>query len=90
VKDYGNKRGWVLVCELIPPNHESEIALLDDDDDRTSISEPYTINAAFFDCVLAAPSHLQTRKIKTRAEAEARVGGRTGGAAAAESDSDDN
>ena len=40
VKDYGNKRGWVLVCELIPPNHESEIALLDDDDDRTSISEP--------------------------------------------------
>ena len=89
VKDYGNKRGWVLVCELIPPNHESEIALLDDDDDRTSISEPYTINAAFFDCVLAAPSLLQTRKILTRAEAEARVGGRTGGAASAESDSDD-
>ena len=89
VKDHGNKRGWVLVCELIPPYHESEIALLDDDDDRTSISEPYTINAAFFDCVLAAPSHLQTRKIKTRAEAEARVGGRAGGAAAAGSDSDD-
>ena len=89
MKDYGNKRGWVLVCELIPPNHESEIGLLDDDDDSTSISEPYTINATFFDCVLAAPSHLQTRKIKTRAEADARVGGRTGGAAAAESDSDD-
>ena len=24
VKDYGNKRGWVLVCELIPPYHDAE------------------------------------------------------------------
>jgi len=85
VKDYGNKRGWVLVCELIPPYHDAEIALLDDDEDRTSISEPYTINTAFFDCVLAAPSHLQTRKIKTRAEAEAG----TAGAGAADGESHD-
>ena len=89
VKDYGNKRGWVLVCELIAPYHDAEIALLDDDDDRTSISEPYTINAAFFDCVLAAPAHLQTRKIKTRAEAQAGVGGRASGNGAAESEFDD-
>jgi hypothetical protein len=85
VKDYGNKRGWVLVCELIPPYHDAEIALLDDDEDRTSISEPFTINTAFFDCILAASSHLQTRKIKTRAEAEAG----TAGAGAADGESHD-
>ena len=32
VKDYGNKRGWVLVCELISPYHDAEIAMASDED----------------------------------------------------------
>ena len=68
VKDYGNKRGWVLVCELISPYHDAEIAMVTDDD-RTSICEAYTINKLFFECVLAAPPNLQTRAIKNQAAA---------------------
>jgi len=37
VSDYGNKKGWVLVCELIPPFHE--IAIAEAGEDKNSIRE---------------------------------------------------
>ena len=64
VRDYGNKKGWVLVCELISPFHD--VAIAEAGEDKGSIREAYVINEAFFKCVQAAPSRLQTRPLKTR------------------------
>ena len=78
VRDYANKKGWVLVCELISPFHDAAIA--EAGEDKSSIREAYIINETFFKCVQAAPSRLQTRPLKTRHA----VGIRGGGAAAVE------
>ncbi len=45
VRDYGNKKGWVLVCELIPPYHE--IAIAEAGEDKNSFCEAYIINDMF-------------------------------------------
>ena len=71
VRDYGNKKGWVLVCELIPPYHE--IAIAEAGEDKNSIREAYIINDMFFKCVQAAPSRLQTRPLRTRPAADPAV-----------------
>jgi hypothetical protein len=73
VRDYANKKGWVLVCELISPFHDDAIA--EAGDDRSSIREAYIINETFFKCVQAAPTQLQTRPLKTRPN----IGNRGGG-----------
>lgn len=73
VKDYGNKKGWVLVCELISPYHDVIIA--DAGEDKSSIREAYIINDAFFNCVKAAPTRLQTRPLKARSAVGVRGGG---------------
>jgi len=51
---YGNKKSWVLVCKLISPFHDVEIA--DAGDDKSSIREAYVINEVFFKNVQASPS----------------------------------
>ena len=78
VRNDANKKGWVLVCELISPFHDAAIA--EAGEDKSSIREAYIINETFFKCVQAAPSRLQTRPLKTRHA----VGIRGGGAAAVE------
>ena len=53
-RDYGNKKGWVLVCELISPFHD--VAIADEGDDKSSIREAYVIDETFFKCVQAVAS----------------------------------
>jgi hypothetical protein len=57
--NYGNKKGWFAVCELVSPYHDQQIA-------DAEIRELYAINQAFYNCVLAAPSTLQTRPLISR------------------------
>ena len=42
IKDYGNKKSWVLVYELISPYHDVVIA--EAGEDKSSIREAYIIN----------------------------------------------
>ena len=64
-KDCGNKKGRVLVCELIPPYHDATIA--EAGEDKSSIREAYVINEELFTCVQAAPTQIQTCPLKKRA-----------------------
>ena len=73
VRDYANKKGWVLVCELISPFHDDAIA--EAGDDRSSIREAYIINETFFKCVQASPSRFQTRHLKRHPAAGIQGGG---------------
>lgn len=88
VKDYGNKKGWVLVCELMSPYHD--VAIAEAGEDKDTIREAYIINKELFACVKAAPALHQTRPLKTRAQVTAEGaqggggGGGAGGAAMAE------
>ena len=55
---YGNKKGWVLVCELMPGrHHDIEIAVAVD---KEAIREPFYINDATSVDIIAATS-AQTR-----------------------------
>ena len=54
---YGNKKGWVLVCELMPGRHDIEIAVAVD---KEAIREPFYINEAAYTDIIAATS-AQTR-----------------------------
>ena len=54
---YGNKKGWVLVCELMPGRHDDEIA---DAEDKEGIREPFYINDATSVDIITATS-AQTR-----------------------------
>jgi hypothetical protein len=40
---FGNKKGWLFVCELIPGHHGNGIAAAKD---KTDICEAYIINEA--------------------------------------------
>jgi hypothetical protein len=62
--NYGKKKGRFAVCELVAPYHNREIA--EAGDDLLEIHESCAINQAFYDCVLAAPSTLQTRPLIRR------------------------
>ena len=62
--NYGKKKGRFAVCDLVPPYHNQEIA--EAGSDLLEIRESYAINQAFYDCVLAAPSALQTRPLIRR------------------------
>ena len=62
--NYGIKKGRFTVCELVVPYHDREIA--EAGDDLLEIRESYATNQAFYDCVLAAPSTLQTRALIRR------------------------
>jgi len=64
--NYGNKKGWFAVCELMPAYHAQAIAEADGDDE--DIREAYAINDAFYELVLAAPQRDQTRPLIRRAE----------------------
>jgi hypothetical protein len=79
VKDYGNKKGWILVCELMSPYHDAAIA--EAGEDKGSIREAYIINEELFACVKAAPTQRQTRPTKPRAQV-AVEGNRGGGGGA--------
>ena len=67
INDYGKKKGWLVVCELISPCHDGAIA--EAGDNKSFIREAYVVNERFFSCVKAAPARLQTRPLKSRAEA---------------------
>jgi hypothetical protein len=67
INDYGKKRGWLIVCELISPFHDGAIA--EAGDNKALIREAYVVNERFFSCVKAAPARLQTRPLKSQAEA---------------------
>jgi len=54
---YGNKKGWVLVCELMPCHHDIEITVAVD---KEVIREPLYINDATYIDIIAATS-AQTR-----------------------------
>jgi len=73
IEDYGNKKGWVLVCALISPYQDIEIA--DAGDDFTSIREAYVINEALFICIQAAPARIQKHPLKTGNDAVRADGG---------------
>ena len=73
VRDYGNKKGWVLECELISPFHDFAIA--DEGDDYRLIREAHGINETFFKCVQAAPRRLQTCPMKAGPTVGVRGGG---------------
>jgi len=62
---YGNKKGWVLVCELMPGRHDDEIA---DAEDKEGIREPFYINDATYADIIAAAS-AQTRPVIMKAAA---------------------
>lgn len=59
--NYGNKKGWMAVCELMPGHHDLEIA--DADGDESEIRELYAINDKFYELVLAAPEGDQKRNL---------------------------
>lgn len=59
--NYGNKKGWMAVCELVPGHHDLEIA--DADGDESEIRELYAINDKFYELVLAAPEGDQKRNL---------------------------
>ena len=63
INEYGKKKGWTLVCELMSPFHDTAIA--EAGEDKTAIREAYVINESFYDCVNAAPKVTQKRPIKT-------------------------
>jgi hypothetical protein len=42
---YGNKKSWLLVCELMPGHHENEIAAAED---KTDIREAHIIHEAIY------------------------------------------
>ena len=67
--NYGNKKGWFAVCELMPPYHSEEIAGAGDG--LSEIRELYCINQEFYDCVLAAPAEIQTRPLIKLGDQEA-------------------
>ena len=54
---YGNKKGWVLVCELMPGRHDIEIAVAVD---KEAIRSPFYINEPAYTDIIAATS-AQTR-----------------------------
>jgi hypothetical protein len=54
---YGNKKGWVLVCELMPGRHDIDIAVAVD---KEAIREPFYINDATYVDIITATS-AQTR-----------------------------
>ena len=70
IDEYGKKKGWLAVCELLSPYHDDLIA--EADGDKESWCEGYTINDEFYKCVIAAPRELQKRTVLTREEHEAR------------------
>ena len=70
IDEYGKKKGWLAVCELLSPYHDDLIA--EADGDKESLCEAYTINDEFYKCVIAAPRELQKRTVLTREEHEAR------------------
>ena len=74
VKEYGNKKGRVLVCELMSPYHDEEIA--DAGEDKSSIREAYVINEAFFACVQGPTSTPDPPSQDTRASYSSREGSR--------------
>ena len=67
INDNGKKRGLLIVFELISPCHDGAIA--EAGDSKAFIREAYVVNERFFSCVKAAPARLQTRPLKSRAEA---------------------
>ena len=54
---YGNKKGWVLVCELMPGRHDIDIAVAVD---KEAIREPFYINDATYVDIITETS-AQTR-----------------------------
>jgi len=62
------QKGWVLVCERIPPYHK--IAIAEAGEDKNSICKAYIINEMFLQCVQAAQSRLQTSPLRTRPDAD--------------------
>ena len=56
---YGNKKGWVLVCELMQGKHDEEIAKAKD---AVEIREAIIINEAAFVDIIAA-GNVQTRPV---------------------------
>ena len=59
--NYGNKKGWMAVCELMPGHCDLEIA--DADGDKSEIRELYATNDKFYELVLAAPEGDQKRNL---------------------------
>jgi hypothetical protein len=56
---YGNKKGWLLVCELIPGHHDNEITAAED---KTDILVAYINNEAIYVGIIAA-GNAQTRPV---------------------------
>ena len=58
-RSYDNKKGWVLVCELMPGKHDDDIEKAED---QTEIREAFIINEAIYADILAADD-AQTRPV---------------------------
>ena len=56
---YGNKKGWLLVCELMQDHHDNGIAAAED---KTGIREAHIINEAIYVGIIAA-DNAQTRPV---------------------------
>ena len=56
---YGYKKGWLLVCELMPGHHGDEITATED---KVDIREACMINKAIYVDIIAA-GNAQTRPV---------------------------
>ena len=65
-KSYGNKKGWLAVCELLESYHRADVQSAAEDGDQSAIREAYLINDEFYGLVLDGPAELQTRLLIKR------------------------
>jgi hypothetical protein len=62
VSPNGNKKGWLLVCELMPGHHDNEIAAAEG---KMDIREACVINEAFYVGIIST-GEAQTRPVISR------------------------
>ena len=65
-KSYGNKKGWLAVCELLESYHRADVQSAAEDGDQSAIREAYLINDEFYGLVLDGPVELLTRLLIKR------------------------
>ena len=65
-KSYGNKKGWLAVCELLGSYHRADVQSAAEDGDQSAIRGAYLINDEFYRLVLDGLAELQTRLLIKR------------------------